>query len=382
MDPDLDKAWVDGVRSSLIGWFRESARPLPWRRDRDPYRVLVSESMLVQTTVKAVVPHFERFTARFPDFESLAAADVEDVVKAWEGLGYYRRARQLHAAASRIARDFGGLMPDDPGVVRDLPGVGRYMAGAILSFAFDRPQPIVEANSERVIARLLALRGDTRTGAVRERIWQAAQRMVPPREAGRFNQALIELGALVCSPRRPACLVCPLTSYCRARGAGLEQAIPEPRVKAPPLAVVEACAIVSQGGLVLVVQRGSGGLWERFWEFPTVHVEGADPGGRSSIGPVDLSSGLPLLTGVQARIGSSVRTIRYSVTKHRVELRAHEGEAVSGELRPGPGLIDARWVDPRSLASLTMSSASRRLATWVAKEALDREGEAPGRASQ
>lgn len=350
------------VRAGLAGWYGESARALPWRLDRDPYRVLVSETMLVQTTVKAVVPHFERFVARFPDFETLGAAHVEDVVKAWEGLGYYRRARQLHAAAVRIARDFNGRMPDDLELVRGLPGVGRYMAGAILSFAFNRPQPIVEANSERVLARLLALRGDTRAGAIRERIWQAAERLVPPNEPGQFNQALIELGALVCTPKRPACLVCPLALLCQARRAGLEEAIPEPRKKPPPLAVVEACAIVTKGDLVLVVQRGVGGLWERFWEFPTIHVEGADPGGRAIVGAVDLARGVKILTGVRARIGSVIRSIRYSVTKHKVVLTAHRGLALSGSPEPGPGLIDARWVEPRALAELTMSSAGRRLA--------------------
>ncbi len=362
MDLDLDQDWLRGVRAALVGWYDESARALPWRRDRDPYRVLVSETMLVQTTVKAVVPYFERFVTRFPDFATLAAADLDEVVRAWEGLGYYRRARQLHAAAVRVVSEFGGRMPDDPTAIQALPGVGRYMAGAILSFAFDRAQPIVEANSERVLARLLAVRGDTRSGPIRERLWLAAERLVPQQEPGRFNQALIELGALVCAPRRPACLVCPLASLCQARRQGLEEAIPEARPRPAPLAVVEECAIVTQGSLVLVVQRGAGGLWERFWEFPTIHVEGADPGGRA-LGPdVDLARGVQLLTGVQARIGAAVKSIRYSVTKHRVALTARRGVAVSGALEPGPGLIDARWVEPRSLADLTMSSAGRRLA--------------------
>ncbi len=175
---------------------RVRERTLPWRADRDPYRILVSELMLVQTTVTAVIPYFERFLRRFPDIRSLAEADEAEVLKAWEGLGYYRRARQLHAAARQVVREHGGTIPDDPVAVRALPGVGRYIAGAVLSFAFDRPEPIVEANSQRVLARLLALREDVKATATRERIWQAAQRLVPERGAGDFNQALMDLGRI------------------------------------------------------------------------------------------------------------------------------------------------------------------------------------------
>ncbi len=168
---------------------------MPWRADRDAYRILVSEFMLVQTTVAAVIPYFERFLRRFPDVRSLAESDEGEVLKAWEGLGYYRRARQLQAAARQVVRMHGGTIPDDPAAVRDLPGVGPYIAGAVLSFAFDRPEPIVEANSQRVLARLIALRADLKSTAARRRIWLAAGRLVPPRRAGDFNQALMDLGA-------------------------------------------------------------------------------------------------------------------------------------------------------------------------------------------
>ena len=191
------------MRERLVDWYREAGRDLPWRASRDAYRILVSEMMLVQTTVAAVIPFFERFISRFPDVAALAAADEAEVVKAWEGLGYYRRARQLHAAARTIVREHGGVIPDDPAAVRALPGVGRYIAGAILSFAMDRPEPIVEANSQRVLARLLAVREDIKVASTRERLWQAAARLVPAENAGAFNQALMDLGALVCTPREP-----------------------------------------------------------------------------------------------------------------------------------------------------------------------------------
>src|SRR5262245_22816133 len=268
--PDLDPAWREEVRDRLAAWYERSHRDLPWRRDRDPYRVLVSEVMLVQTTVAAVVPYYERFLARFPTVEALAAADEAEVIKAWEGLGYYRRARQLHAAARAVVRDHGGVFPDDPGAVRALPGVGRYIAGAVLSFAFDRPAPIVEANTQRVLARWLAWRGDLRSSSTQKRLWEAAERLVPPEGAGAFNQAFMDLGTLVCTHRAPRCLVCPVAADCRARALGLQDALPVTAPPPPPREAAEACALVVRDGRVLILQRGPGRLWEGFWEFPTV----------------------------------------------------------------------------------------------------------------
>ncbi|MFI5456309.1 MAG: A/G-specific adenine glycosylase [Isosphaerales bacterium] len=369
VDRDRDATWVAEVRQRLAAWYAEARRDLPWRTDRDAYRILVSELMLIQTTVAAVIPHFERFLSLFPNLEALAAADESDVLKAWEGLGYYRRARQLHAAALAICREHGGTIPDDPTAVRALPGVGRYIAGAILSFAFDRPEPIVEANSQRVLARLLAERQDLKTASTRERIWRAAGHLVPAEGAGTFNQALIELGALVCTPREPACLVCPLSRLCEARHLGLQDRLPVTTPKPPPAAVTEAGAIVVRKGRILIVQRGLGGLWEQFWEFPTVHLAGVDPAGRPPTSPaVDLAAGIERLTGIRVRIGPPIKTIRYSVTNHRVELIVHLAKALSATPQPGPGLVDARWVEPRNLSDYTFSSAGRRLIAWINQE--------------
>jgi A/G-specific adenine glycosylase len=365
-DVDRDRPWVANVGERLLAWYAEARRDLPWRTDRDAYRILVSELMLVQTTVAAVIPYFERFLSRFPNPEALAAADESEVLKAWEGLGYYRRARQLHAAARVIVREHGGAIPDDPAAVRALPGVGRYIAGAILSFAFDRPEPIVEANSQRVLARLLAVRQDLKLASTRERIWDAARRIVPRRDAGKFNQALMDLGALVCTPREPACLVCPLLKLCEARRLGLQDRLPVTTPKPAPEAVTEACAVVVRDGQVLVVQRGRGGLWEEFWEFPTVHVSGADPAGRPATSPtVDLAEGIRMITGSRVRSGPPVKMIRYSVTKHRVELFVHLARALSATLKPGPGHVDARWVAPGALGEYTFSSAGRRVIAWI-----------------
>jgi A/G-specific adenine glycosylase len=311
---DHDTAWVAGVRERLAAWYAQAARDLPWRADRDPYRILVSELMLIQTTVAAVIPYFERFIGRYPSVAALAAADLAEVLKAWEGLGYYRRARQLHATARASVCNHGGTIPQDPAAVRALPGVGRYIAGAILSFAFDQPEPIVEANSQRVLARLLALRQNLKTAPARERLWQAAERLVPAANAGVFNQALMELGALVCTPREPACLFCPVASFC---------------------------------------------------EFPTIHKEGVDPAGRSLRAADDTVEAVKQLTGITIQVGPPVKTIVYSVTNHRVKLIVHLGKALRGNPRPGPGLVEVRWVEPRDLVEYTFSSAGRRLIGWI-----------------
>lgn len=363
INPDLDPEWISRIRHDLVEWYEDAKRDLPWRNDRDPYRILVSEMMLVQTTVAAVVPYFERFLRRFPTIAALAEADETEVLKQWEGLGYYRRARQLHAAARVVVTRHGGTIPDDADAVRALPGVGRYIAGAIRSFAFDQPAPILEANTQRVLARWLAWRDDLKATRSQTRLWDAATRLVPDQGAGSFNQAFMELGALVCTPREPMCLICPVALSCRSRAMGIQDAVPTVTPKPAPLLVREACALVVRDGLVLVVQRGKGGLWEGFWEFPTIHLEGVDPGGRSFGEPVDLAEGVRRLTGIEARIGPIAQTVRYSVTKHRVHLDAYEALGLSEAGTPGPGLAQVAWTAPAALGELPFASAGRRLAS-------------------
>ena len=361
---DLDPAWVGRVRERLLDWYGLARRDLPWRASADAYRVLVSEMMLVQTTVAAVVPYFTRFLDRFPTVEALAGASEADVLKAWEGLGYYRRARQLQAAAQAVVARHGGVFPDDLEAIRALPGVGRYIAGALLSFAFDRPAPIVEANTQRVLVRWLAWRGELRAAATQARLWEAAGRLVPPTGAGRFNQAFMELGALVCTPRTPRCLVCPVTAECQARALGLQDELPLTTPRPPPLEAVEACALVRRRGRLLVLQRGSGRLWDGFWEFPTIHVAGADPAGRAveQGGPVDLAAGVRRLTGIAIRVEPEVaQTVRYTVTRHRVRLDAHEACGLDDALSLAPGFAQAAWLAPAELSAHPFSSAGRQL---------------------
>ncbi len=246
-----------------------------------------------------------------------------------------------------------------------MPGVGRYIAGAFLSFAFDRPAPIVEANTQRVLARWLAWGEDLKSSRSQARLWEAAARMVPEAGAGTFNQAFMELGALVCIPKIPALPGLPgFAGECLSRKLGVQDRIPVATPKAPPKEVAEACALVERGGKFLIVKRGPGRLWEHFWEFPTIHVAGPDPAARS-LGGVDLAEGVFRLTGIRASIGPVAKTVRFGVTSHRVTLEAHAGSWLEGEPTPGPGLVDVAWEPVETLGRHAMPSSNRQLVAWL-----------------
>jgi A/G-specific adenine glycosylase len=364
-----DPSWRLRVRSALINWYGQGHRDLPWRGRHDAYRILVSETMLVQTTVAAVIPYFERFLARFPTVEALAEADEADVLKAWEGLGYYRRARQLHEAARLIVRDHGAIIPDDPDDLIALPGVGRYIAGAVLSFAFDRPAPIVEANTRRVLARLLAWPEDLSKSNSQKILWRTAENLAQGDSPGLFNQAFMELGATICTPRNPSCLICPISTDCAARVRGLQDRLPVQGAKASPIEVVEATALVVRDGKFLVLRRGPGRLWEGFWEFPTIHVSGADPARRAFDPPLGLDEGVQRLTGVSVASGPPVKTVRFGVTKHRVTLTMHHAKDCSGREIPDSGFSDVAWRTSAELSGLAMGSAMRKVANWAGSAA-------------
>ena len=230
------------LRSKLVAWFGKAARDLPWRRTRDPYAILVSEVMLQQTQVATVIPFYERWLARFPDFGALASADESEVLSVWQGLGYYSRARNLHRAAKTVVAAHGGEMPRDPMFIRALPGIGRYTAGAVASFAFDLPEPLVDANVARVLARLLDLHTPIDSTAGQAALWSAAIALVPQKGARTFNSALMELGALVCAPRTPQCLLCPIRTHCAAFANGTAESLPRKKPRRKQIALSEPSA--------------------------------------------------------------------------------------------------------------------------------------------
>ncbi len=262
----------------LLSWFHIHKRTLPWRQNRDPYRVWVSEIMLQQTRVDTVIPYYERFMARFPTVAALAAAPEEEVLKCWEGLGYYSRARNLQAGAQEVVERYGGVIPDDAEAVAGLKGIGPYTRGAVMSIAFNRAEPAVDGNVMRVLSRYFCLEDDIAKNKTRIQLEKLAVSLIPDGHAGDFNQALMELGALVCTPKSPGCLTCPVMEHCAGRLAGKELVLPIKTKAKPPREERRLAAIVegsgSQTGKVLVRQRPASGLLARMWELPHV-LDGA-----------------------------------------------------------------------------------------------------------
>lgn len=257
-----------------MSWYARHGRTLPWRSDQpsiriDPYFVLLSELMLQQTQVKTVIPFFERFVARFPTIRSLANAHPQTVLRLWQGLGYYQRARNLHQAAQIIIRDFAGHFPQGFADLLKLPGVGRYTAGAIASIAFDQPAPAVDGNVARVICRIDAIDGDIQSRKVVDQLWKRAEQLVPGKKPGDFNSALMELGALVCVPRNPHCEICPVRRACSARWLGIEREIPTPRKRKSNPIERRIVHIIERRGRFLFEQRPQRGRWAGMWQFVT-----------------------------------------------------------------------------------------------------------------
>jgi len=342
------------AKRRLRAWFDRSARPLPWRRDRDPYRIWVSEVMLQQTTVAAAAPRFEQFLAAFPDVRALAAADEQVVLKVWEGMGYYSRARNLHRAARTLVENYGGSLPNDPAVWAELPGVGRYILGAVLSQAFDRRLPIVEANTKRVLLRLFAQAGDAKSAPVQAWLWETAAAILPRKRIGDFNQALMELGALVCTPQKPDCSRCPLKEECRARREGIQERIPRPSTRPPVVQVREVCVVARHQDRVLLARRPADGRWPNMWEFPRTVLEGHESHDAAARRLVDS-------LGVNAEPGGELMTIHYGVTRFRMTMVCLDAIARARAFRASY-YEQGRWLRPVELSAYPVSSPQRKLA--------------------
>lgn len=352
------------IARRLSAWYTRNARDLPWRRSRDPYAVWVSEIMLQQTVVAAVIPYFQRFLERFPAVTHLADASEEEVLRYWEGLGYYRRARQMHRAAQVIQTEHGGRFPDDAEAVRALPGIGRYTAGAILSIAFDEPQPILEANTIRLLARLLAFDGDTHSTTGQKLLWSAAERLLPTRDVGRFNQALMELGSQVCTPRNPRCDQCPLVSLCPTQRHGLAERIPAARPRPQIEEVREAAVVVRRGEKILLVRRGTDERWAGMWDFPRFALSAASDGALEK----QLVDGVAQRASIKVGPGRLLTTIHHSVTRFRIALACYEAQYESKVTARAKSTPETRWVLPGELTEYPLSTSARKLARLVAAE--------------
>lgn len=337
--------------AALVDWYRANHRELPWRpppgQTGDPYRVLVAEAMLQQTQVATVVDYFNRFLAEFPTIQALASASEEQVLSAWQGLGYYRRARHLHRAAQRVLADHAGRVPDAPASIRRLPGVGDYTAGAIASIAFGRPEPIVDGNVARVLARVLAIESSIDEPPARKRLWAAARRAVEAADQpGDLNQALMELGATVCSPRGPRCPTCPARPWCAAGRAGDAERLPKRSPRRPARPVDHVVLAIERRGRWLVEQRGPGGLWAGLWQLVTREEPACD----DHVAFVAERYGLRIADPVE------LAGFVHLTTHKRITFRLLGATVEGGRLRPNV----AAWRTPAGMASLPMSNAQRR----------------------
>lgn len=339
---------------SLLRWFDENARDLPWRQTHDPYAIWISEIMLQQTQVATAGPYYERFMRRFPTVEKLARARLDTVLKLWEGLGYYSRARNMHEAAREIVTRFGGHLPAEKEALLSLPGVGAYTAGAIASIAFGRREPVVDGNVIRVLCRLFRIQADPKKAAVQKELWAIAQRLLPGSRVGDFNQALMELGSEICVPRTPRCETCPLKRVCQARLHGDETTLPlrTAKKKVPQYTVV--VGVIYKKGQILIDKRKPEGLLGGLWEFP---------GGKKQRGEtleVALRREVREELGIRIRIRKPLVTVNHAYSHFRIRLHAFTCTYISGTPKC-IGCTALKWVRPDDLGRYAFPAANGKV---------------------
>ena len=346
------------LATHLLDWYADHARNLPWRGHPDPYAIWVSEIMLQQTRVETVIPYFERWMERFPDICSLAEASQEQVLSAWEGLGYYSRARSLQRAAQIIVDVYGGALPEDVRTLRRLPGIGAYTAGAIASIAFGADEPALDGNIRRVLARAFDVQSPSRSPEGEQSLWRLAAENLPQGKAGEYNQAMMDLGASICTPRNPDCSACPLSQICQAYALGIQEQRPVRLARKEVPHYTVTAAIIQRNGHVLVTRRPENGLLGGMWEFP---------GGKLQDGedlPACLQREIQEELGVTVKVADRVGTYRHAYTHFRVTLHAFRCKLVLGEPRPIEA-SDLRWVAPSALEGFPMGKLDRQIAREI-----------------
>lgn len=338
----------------LLRWYEKNKRNLPWRKTRDPYTVWVSEIMLQQTQVSTVIPYFERFMERFPTVKKLAGAAEEEVLALWSGLGYYRRAKLLHGGAKKVVQEFGGRLPQDVAQLRELPGIGAYTAGAVASIAFGKAEPLVDGNVVRVLSRVFALKGHAKENKLQKLIWDHAAELLPKKNPGDFNQALMELGATVCRAALPSCAQCPVADLCRAYRTGRPEDFPEPAPSHKTVRLKRMVAVCRQSGKILLVRRRESRWFQGLWELP--HDFFAD-----SPNPYQgLTKFLNRSLGISLKTPQEIRPTEHSITHHRITSYAWHGQ-MQGRLRPGPYYEMTKFFDKDALQAAALSNFDRKV---------------------
>jgi A/G-specific adenine glycosylase len=352
---DISESLRQEIQSRLLAWAEKHLRELPWRREQDPYRIWVSEIMLQQTRVETVIPYYVEWMARFPTVEALAQAELGEALKSWEGLGYYARCRNLHRAAQVIVDRHGGRLPDNRTDLIALPGIGPYTVGAILSLAFGQDAAVLDGNVRRVFSRLFVIDDDPREAKNRDALWALAERLVPPGMAGRFNEALMDLGATVCTPKRPRCGWCPLGEVCQAYALGDPEGYPPPVRRAPTPHYSVAAGVIWRDGHLLIAQRPVEGLLGGLWEFP---------GGKQEAGETlseCLKRELCEELDIRVEVDRQLTVVRHAYTHFRVTVHAFECRYLSAGDPKAIGVDDWRWVKLADLDAFPFPVVDRKI---------------------
>jgi A/G-specific adenine glycosylase len=349
---------------NLLEWYEENARELPWRGHPDPYAVWISEIMLQQTRVETVIPYFNRWLERFPDVSKLAQAPQKEVLNNWEGLGYYARARNLHRAAQVIVKEFGGKLPKETKTLEKLPGIGRYTAAAIASIAFGQDAAALDGNIRRVLSRIFNVELPARSTEGEQLLWQLAEENIPTGRAGDYNQAIMDLGALICTPKSPDCGRCPITNLCQARALGIQESIPVKKRKTPVPHHTVTAAVIFRKGQVLIAQRPANGLLGGLWEFPGGKTEPKEDL------TVCLKREICEELGVDIEVGDPFGVYQHAYTHFKITLHAFKCLLLNGT----PAALEHNeilWTDPRELDQYPMGKVDRQIAERLMKQIND-----------
>ncbi|OLO28213.1 A/G-specific adenine glycosylase [Alkalihalophilus pseudofirmus] len=343
-----------GFQEQLVNWFEEHKRDLPWRKTRDPYRIWVSEIMLQQTRVDTVIPYYNNFIQKFPTLQDLAFAEEQEILKAWEGLGYYSRVRNLQAAVREVAEEYGGKVPDTKEKISQLKGVGPYTAGAVLSIAYNKPEPAVDGNVMRVISRVLLIEEDIGKVKTRTIFERALSKMISKQKPSEFNQGLMELGALVCTPKSPGCLLCPVREYCRAYHAGKEKSLPikekKTKVKAKDMAAI---VLRNNTGEVLIERRPETGLLAKLWQFPNIEtIKDAKQQHES------LREYLKTEYAMTVEVGEIVQKVEHVFSHLIWSISVYEGTILSEKPIDNDNI---RWVNENSIESFPFPVSHQKI---------------------
>ena len=350
----IGKQPLHPLAQRLLEWYARNQRDLPWRRTRDPYRITVSEYMLHQTQVTTVLPYYARFLERFPNWASLASATLDEVLKAWEGLGYYARARNLHALAQRVCAHHGGQLPQSQDELLALPGIGEYTVGAILSTAFGQATPAIDGNTRRVLCRAFQVTEDPLSREGKRRLQTIAGSLLPTHQAGTFNQALMDLGAVVCTPRSPNCHDCPWRDDCRARQLGIQESLPVRRPRRPLPHQDIAAGVIWRGREVLIARRPPHGLLGGLWEFPGGKLEAGETLAQCLVREVREE------LGIEVHVGELLTAVQHAYTHFRITLHAFHCHYLSGEPQ-AIGCTAWAWVALEQLDDYAFPAANHRI---------------------